>query len=254
MRIEKTVEVNGKPLRVVARLKGRSGDEHTYSVRVWDKHYFRDQVVVVDGPSTDEAVNMAAAGFLGTGRSSTVKKQQIKVGQEYLCKIGRNDVKVVAVSIPAMGSITLKTVATHKTVKIADPARLKPVPGASAATRDESAHVAAPEAETPTTTKAGRGRHTREHGAPQAKEKRLGLMGAAIKVLEEAAQADLPMGCKQMVERAMAKGYWKPLKGGKTPVNTLAAMILRDLKRENEAKFRRAEEERFGRGKFLLNR
>ena len=254
MRVERTVEVNGKPLRILARLKGRRGDEHTYSVRVWDQHYFRDQVVVVDGPSTDEAVSMAVAGFLGTGRSSTVKKQQIKVGQEYLCKIGRNDVKVVAVSVPAMGSITLKTVATHKTVKIADPARLKAVPGGHAITHDEAAPVAAPVTETPKTTKAAKGRHAGEQGAPQAKKKRTSLMDAAAKVVEEAEQVDLPMSTTKMVELAMSKGYWSPAKGGKTPANTLYSMILRDMtKHGGDAKFRRAED-RFGRGRFFLNR
>jgi len=183
-----------------------------------------------------------------------VKKQQIKVGQEYLCKIGRNDVRVVVVEVPAMGSITLKTVGTGKTVKIADPARLKPVPGGHAATRDEGAQVAASDAETPTTTKATKGRHTREEGAPEAKKKRTSLMDAAAKVVAEADQADLPMSTTKMVELAMSKGYWAPAKGGKTPSNTLYAMILRDMtKNGGDAKFRRAEEH-FGRGRFFLNR
>jgi hypothetical protein len=182
-----------------------------------------------------------------------VKKQQIKVGQEYLCKIGRNDVKVVVVEVPAMGSITLKTVGTGKTVKIADPARLRPVPGGAAATRDEGAQVAASDAETPTTAKTAKGRHTREEGAPRAKKKRTSLIAAAAKVVAEADQADLPMSTTKMVELAMSKGYWAPTKGGKTPSNTLYAMILRDMtKNGGDAKFRRAEEH-FGRGRFFLN-
>jgi hypothetical protein len=79
-------------------------------------------------------------------------------------------------------------------------------------------------------------------------------LAAAVKVLEEAEQADLPMGTKKMVEVAMSKGYWTPLKGGKTPENTLYAMILRDMQKQGgDAKFRRAEEH-FGRGRFFLNR
>lgn len=168
-----------------------------------------------------------------------MKKQQIKVGHEYLCKIGRNDVKVVAVSVPKMGAITLKTVATHKTVKIADPERLKPVPGGSAATHDESAPQPA--------------NHSQEsEGA--TKKKRTSLIDAAAKVVGEAEQADLPMSTSKMVETAMSKGYWAPAKGGKTPANTLYAMILRDMQKHGgDAKFRRAEEH-FGRGRFFLNR
>ncbi len=179
-------------------------------------------------------------------------KAKIQIGQEYLCQIGRNDVKVVVVSVPEMGSILLKSVGTGKTVKIADPARLKPVPGGHAASNAGGSSVATPAAGTPKATKPAKGRRTREQGAPQAKEKRTSLMDAAAKVVAEADPTDLPMGCKKMVETAMAKGYWAPLKGGKTPVNTLAAMILRDLKEHgDQAKFRRAEE-RFGRGKFFL--
>ena len=173
----------------------------------------------------------------------------IKVGQAYTCKVGRNSVEVKVLSTCDGGWVVGTATGRQLTVKNA--ARLNALP---AAERAPGAHVAAPAQETPKRTKAVRGSHVGQQGATQAKEKRTSLMDAAAKVVAEADPADLPMGCKKMVETAMAKGYWAPLKGGKTPVNTLAAMILRDLKEHgDQAKFRRAEE-RFGRGKFLLNR
>jgi len=173
----------------------------------------------------------------------------IRTGATYTTRIGRNSVEVKVTGTNEKGWQV--TTASGKVLTIKDATRLTPVSAPA-----ESAPVA------PTPARRGRSASstspapevaTPPQGAPQATEKRLGLMGAALKVLGEADQADLPMGCKGMVERALAKGYWKPLKGGKTPVNTLAAMILRDLKEHaDEAKFRRAEEDRFGRGKFFL--
>ena len=252
MRIEKTVEVGGRTLRVAVRLKRREGGKHVYTVRISEGHYFRDQTVVVDGPSADEAADLAVAGFLGTGRSSTMKTHEVKVAEAYLCKVGRNNVEVKVVSANGDGGWTVAT-ATGKTLTIKDAARLSALPAATTEGAAQAAPGARKRGKTPKGATPTSGRKRAHDGAPQTQEKRMGLMGAAAKVLEEADQADLPMSCKKMVETAMAKGYWAPLNGGKTPVNTLAAMILRDLKEHgNDAKFRRAEE-RFGRGRYFLN-
>jgi len=66
---------------------------------------------------------------------------------------------------------------------------------------------------------------------------------AAIRVLAEAGE---PMSCQQMVEAMQAKGYWTS-PGGKTPAQTLAASILRDLRKGKDARFVKAE-----RGTFVL--
>ncbi len=73
--------------------------------------------------------------------------------------------------------------------------------------------------------------------------KKLSQFQAAIKVLGEAKE---PMGCKQMVEAMIAKGYWTS-PGGKTPSQTLYASILRDMRKGKDARFVKAD-----RGTFTL--
>jgi len=72
MRIERTVEVGSKSLRVVARTRG--DDQRVCSVRVFDGHYFRD-LSVADAP-IDEAVEKAVAMFLGKEGSTVMSKRK----------------------------------------------------------------------------------------------------------------------------------------------------------------------------------
>jgi len=66
---------------------------------------------------------------------------------------------------------------------------------------------------------------------------------AAAKVLAEAGE---PLNCKTIVERAIAKGYWKT--GGKTPSATVYAAILREIQKKGDAsRFAKAD-----RGMFTL--
>ena len=68
-------------------------------------------------------------------------------------------------------------------------------------------------------------------------------LDAAAKVL---AEAEGPLACKAIVERAFEKGYWRS--EGKTPAATIYASILREVQKKGEdARFRKA-----GRGKFEL--
>jgi len=167
--------------------------------------------------------------------------KSIRVGATYTTKIGRNSVEVKVTGTNEKGWEV--TTASGKVLTIKDAARLTPVHATTPA--------ATPETTEPASTPK---RRSRAAADGQPREKKLGLMGAAQKVLAEAEQADLPMSTAKMVEIAMSKGYWKPAKGGKTPSNTLYAMILRDMqKHAGDAKFRRAEEH-FGRGRFFLNR
>jgi outer membrane biosynthesis protein TonB len=78
--------------------------------------------------------------------------------------------------------------------------------------------------------------------AKKAAEKTSGL-DAAAKVLAETGE---PMNCKDIVETALAKGYWKS--DGKTPAATVYSAILREIqKKGEESRFRKTE-----RGKFAL--
>ena len=72
MRVERTVEVDGKRLDVVARTN--EGNDTAYRVRVSHRHYYRD--LEVTASSTDEAVGKAVSMYLGTERSTVMSKQK----------------------------------------------------------------------------------------------------------------------------------------------------------------------------------
>ena len=79
---------------------------------------------------------------------------------------------------------------------------------------------------------------------PQGNGKLSGL-GAAAKIL---AKAKEPMGCKDLVEQALAQGLWSTT--GKTPHATLYAAIIREIaKKGKEARFKKVD-----RGRFQLAR
>ncbi len=74
---------------------------------------------------------------------------------------------------------------------------------------------------------------------------KLSGLDAAAQIL---AKSKKPMGCKDMVEQAMAQGLWSP--GGKTPQATLYAAIIREIsKKGKDARF-----EKVDRGRFQLAR
>lgn len=83
--------------------------------------------------------------------------------------------------------------------------------------------------------------------AKPAKETTNGRMSgldAAAKVLKDAGK---PMRCKEIVDAAIAKGYWRS--GGKTPHATVYAAIIREIAaKKKEARFKKVE-----RGMFATN-
>jgi hypothetical protein len=161
-----------------------------------------------------------------------MKLENVKVGEAYMLKIGKNAVQVTVKDVDEKGKITVAT-ASGKAITVADAARL--APGAHGAPRKTS---------TPKGTKAARGRNVGQKGAPQAKEKRVGLVDAAILVLHEA--GNKPMNVKEIVDVVLAKKLWSTT--GKTPGATLYSCILREIqKKGTEARFVKAE-----RGKFAL--
>ncbi len=197
-----------------------------------------------------------------------MKKSEVKIGKLYTAKVTN---KVVQVRIDAesrYGGWDATNLATGKKVRIQSAQRLRAAVGADGAqtggkkgkgTKKAKAPAEAQPAQTsgPTTEdtakaepttgtepataeKAGKPKRTRAKKEP--KEKRMSGLDAAAKVLEESGQ---PMTCKEMVEAAEAKGYWKS-PGGKTPHATLYSAIIREIKVKGaEARFTKAD-----RGKF----
>ena len=95
----------------------------------------------------------------------------IKVGQTYLCKVGRNSVEVKVLNTCGGGWVVATAKGRNLTIK--DAARLSAVP-AAAADGAQGAPGAKMGARAPKGAKTAAGRDTAQQGAPQAKEKRVG--------------------------------------------------------------------------------
>ena len=163
-----------------------------------------------------------------------MKLENVKVGETYTLKVRKNLVAVTVKDVDAKGKITVATTG-GKAITVADAARL---------TAKQAAHGAPRKTSTPKATKTARGRNVGQQGAPQAKEKRVGLVDAAIMVLHEA--GNKPMNVKEIVEAVLAKKLWSTT--GKTPAATLYSCILREIqKKGNESRFKKVE-----RGQFAL--
>ena len=107
---------------------------------------------------------------------------------------------------------------------------------------EKDAQKGKPKAKATKDARAATKRPTGERAAKGAK--RPSGLDAAAKVLAEAGE---PLGCKEMVERMLAKGYWQTQ--GKTPAATIYAAMLRERqKKGGDSRFRKVD-----RGKFALN-
>ncbi len=179
-----------------------------------------------------------------------MKKSDVKVGGVYAAKVSD---KIAPVRIDAEnphGGWDATNMKTMKRVRIKSAQRLRgPWPKKGAQKTTTSAPAAKKATKASKEAKKTPGRHTGQRRGTSAKPKRLSVLGAAVKVLEERDPADGPLSCKQMVERMQAKGYWEPRQGGKTPANTLYSAILREIKTKGEdSRFDKVE-----RGKFSLS-
>ena len=210
-----------------------------------------------------------------------MKKHEVKVGQTYLAKVSD---KVVPVRIDGEnphGGWDATNEATGKKVRVKSAQRLRgeagrKVTGAAgggevsnpleahyraqkdatkmekaakvAAMRKEVAEkLAKPDPELDAAVKAAE-EDRRAKKAKVAKpkgERKGGVLDAAVQVLKTASGG--PLGCKEMVERMLAKGLWKT--SGKTPAATLYAAIIREI----AAKGKDARFHKTGRGQFELS-
>jgi len=201
---------------------------------------------------------------------SAVKKNDVKVGGEYVAKVSDKLTTVKITGESRHGGWDAKNVTTGKEIRIKSAQRLRgpaaapkePAKGAEAAPKAgkpcgtcvncrngapqlcQGAHVAAPAQDTPKATKAAPRRNVGERGAPQAKNSgKTSLLDAAILVLREAGK---PMGTKEMVEAVLAKKLWSTT--GKTPAATLYSSILREIQKKGaDARVRKTD-----RGMFEL--
>ncbi|MHC4403971.1 MAG: winged helix-turn-helix domain-containing protein [Planctomycetota bacterium] len=179
-----------------------------------------------------------------------MKKNEVKMGKVYTAKVSD---KVVPVRIDAEnphGGWDATNLATGKKVRIKSPQRLlgeAESAGAEPATQKATkTPTAAPVAKKGAKAKdeaEGKKAATRAKGGDQ-KAKKPGGLDAAARVLAESKK---PMTCREIIEVAFEKGYWKS--GGKTPHATIYSAIIREIAAKGkDARFRKV-----GRGQFAAN-
>jgi hypothetical protein len=175
-----------------------------------------------------------------------MKLENVKVGETYTLAIGKNKVAVTVKGVDAKGKITVSSTG-GKQMTVADAGRLTVrtvADDVGRLTAKQAAHGTPRKTSASKGAKTARGRNVGQQGAPQAKEKRVGLVDAAILVLHEA--GNKPMNVKEIIQVVLARKLWSTT--GKTPGATLYSCILREIqKKGSEARFKKVE-----RGQFAL--
>ncbi len=146
-----------------------------------------------------------------------MRQNQVKIGEVYLCKVGRNTAQVRIQKSSPKGGWDGTLLSTGKPIAIRDAKRLLgPAPA-----------------------------QERKEQQPKAPgPKGLSCLSAAAQVLGKTSEA---LTCGQMIEAMREDKLWSSA-SGKTPANTLYSAILREIKIKGEqARFSKA-----GRGKFAL--
>ena len=199
-----------------------------------------------------------------------MKKADIKIGSVYRARVSDKLTDVRIDTENPSGGWDATNLATKKKVRIKSAQRLR-APGtmsggqakAVAAADQENARIrderkanadgktASERAMTraPKTKAASRTTTTQAAKQPKASKTRtkgetktrVGILEAAAQIL---AKAKEPMGCKDIVEQAIAKKLWST--NGKTPSATLYAAIIREIsKKAKDARFEKVDRGRF---------
>jgi len=173
----------------------------------------------------------------------------IKVGNSYLVKIGKNEVKVRVVKEKPDGGWMVNSLAGGSTFLVKDSGRflrcletlpvtaktpaIAPVPAQAPAVAtvpvQPPAPVSVPALQIPVSALAS--------------TRKLTMLDAAAEVLKSASQ---PMSSKEMISAMEEANLWKS-PAGKTPANTLGAAINREIAGKENPRFKKTEK-----GKFAL--
>jgi hypothetical protein len=166
-----------------------------------------------------------------------MKANDVKMGGEYLARIGKTPFPVRIVSEKASGGWSAINLNNDKKVFISLARLLNEMPAVAETTVTMEGNLTVVEvpqvtAETidGTKEKPKRGRKPKADAGTAEGKTSLSQLDAAAKVLGEATE---PMTTKEMVESMTAKGYWTS-PGGKTPHATLYSAILRELQSKGE--------------------
>jgi hypothetical protein len=166
-----------------------------------------------------------------------MKANDVKIGGEYLARIGKTPFPVRIVSEKASGGWSAINLNNDKKVFISLARLLQEIPAAAETTVTTEGNLtmvevppATVETIDGTKAKTNRGRKPKADAGTAEGKTSLSQLDAAAKVLGEATE---PMTTKEMVETMTAKGYWTS-PGGKTPHATLYSAILRELQSKGE--------------------
>jgi len=166
-----------------------------------------------------------------------MKANDVKIGGEYLARIGKTPFPVRIVSEKASGGWSAINLNNDKKVFISLARLLNEMPAAPETTVTTEGNLTVVEvpqvtAETidGTKEKPKRGRKPKADAGTAEGKTSLSQLDAAAKVLGEVTE---PMTTKEMVEAMTTKGYWSS-PGGKTPHATLYSAILRELQSKGE--------------------
>ena len=172
-------------------------------------------------------------------------ESEITVGTIAIVKVGRNEVEVTVTEITEHGW-KVKSQSTGREFEVK---RIERIINEQPTAEIAPAEVNAPEAEaTESTTEAEPSAETEaeedntpnpapESGKPENPEKKLSLLNAAAKVLET---CRVPMNTKELVAKAIEMQLWVPT-GAKTPEQTLYSGIFREMKTNEESRFKKSE-------------
>jgi len=197
-----------------------------------------------------------------------MKKADIKVGSTYVAKVTNRLVQVRIDAENPSGGWDATNLTTRKKIRIKTAGRLRESKGAlkaiaaadqqNARVRDErKASKDGQTASERAMSKAAKAKResSRKPAASTTKEstkepvaataakpkKRTGILDAAAQIL---AKAKEPMGCKEIVELAIAQKLWTT--NGQTPSATLYAAISREIsKKGKESRFEKVDRGRF---------
>jgi len=181
-----------------------------------------------------------------------MKKGEVQTGEVYAVKVSGNVVPVVLDEEHPKGGWVGTNQETNRQVRIKNAGRLRCpwdeyLKGGDEEAEKEAptAHTGAPGEKTAEASSKGtkaKKKRTRAKTGDEG-EKKLSGLDAAAKVL---AEADEPLNCKAITERAFEAGYWSS--EGQTPHATVYSSIIREIANKgDESRFVKVE-----RGKFAL--
>lgn len=142
----------------------------------------------------------------------------ITIGTIVMVKVGRNEIEVVVTEIGA-NSWKVKKVGSDREFRVTKIERV--VSEQTEATETEA------DADIPNPAPESGGRP----------EKKLSLLNAAVKVLEE---SDTPLNTKEIITKAAESGLWTP-NGAKTPEQSLYSALFREIKEKETPRIRKSE-------------